>query len=98
MNFIIKWFSRKEKFFASGQKPFANGLQVKKTHCKWLANNSHRDGKNIQACEQCLCKFFIVWVKSVTNSTLFCCENELFCDFALFGVKVMVGLFASDQI
>ena len=29
--------------------------------------------KNIRACKQCLCKFFIVWVKSVTNPMLFCC-------------------------
>ena len=28
--------------------------------------------------------FFIVWVKSVINSTLFCCKSELCCDFAFF--------------
>ena len=33
--------------------------------------------------------FFIVWVKFVTESTLFCPESELFFDFALFGVILM---------
>ena len=33
--------------------------------------------------------FFIVWVKSVTKSTLFCRESELCCDFALLGVILM---------
>ena len=33
--------------------------------------------------------FFIVWVKSVTKSTLFCRKSELCRDFALFGVILM---------
>ena len=39
VNFLIKWFAIKEKSFASGQKPFASGLQVKKTLRKWFASD-----------------------------------------------------------
>ena len=38
VNFFIKVLASKEKSFASGQKPFASGLQVKKTLCNWFAN------------------------------------------------------------
>ena len=38
VNFCIKWFASKEKSFASSQKPFACGLQVKKTLQKSFAS------------------------------------------------------------
>ena len=35
---LSKVIASKEISFVSGQKPFASGLQVKKTHCKWFAS------------------------------------------------------------
>ena len=35
---FCEFSATKEKSFASGQKPFASGLQVKKTLCKWSAS------------------------------------------------------------
>ena len=49
-----------------------------------------RDGKVYKRASNARVNFFIVWVKSVTNSTLFCCKSELCCDFEIFGVIPMV--------
>ena len=49
----------------------------------------NRDGKTYERASNACVKMFIVWVKSVTNSTLFGRESELCCDFALFGVILM---------
>ena len=56
-NFIIKWFARKEKSFASGQKPFVSGLKVKINLCKWFANDLHRDGKTYERASNACVKF-----------------------------------------
>ena len=48
-----------------------------------------RDGKMYERAANARVNFFIVWVKSVTNSTLFCRKSELFCNFKLFGVMPM---------
>ena len=48
-----------------------------------------RDGKTYKRASNACVYFFIVWVKSVTNSTLFCHESELCCNFAFFGVILM---------
>ena len=40
--------------------------------------------KNVQACKQCLYKFFHSGGNSVTNSTLFCRKSNLCCDFHFF--------------
>ena len=50
----------------------------------------YRDGK--RASNACVNEF-IVWVKSVTNSMLFCHKSELCCDFVLFEVILMSLVF-----
>ena len=47
-----------------------------------------RDGKTYERASNAHVNFIIVWIKSVTDSTLFCRESELCCDFALFGVII----------
>ena len=45
-----------------------------------------RDGKTYKRASNARVNFFIVWVKSVTNSTLFCFKKELCCNLVLFWV------------
>ena len=48
----------------------------------------NRDGKMFQRASNAGLHFFLARVKFVPNFTLFCCKNELCCDFALFGVTL----------
>ena len=48
-----------------------------------------RDGKTQERASNACVNFFRVWVKSVTNSTLFCRESELCCNCSLFGMILM---------
>ena len=50
-----------------------------------IYNHLKRDEKTYEHASNACVNFIIVWVKSVTNSTLFCCERELCCNFPLFG-------------
>ena len=46
--------------------------------------------KNIEACKQCVCKFFSSLGKICAKSLLFfLCKSELCCDFALLGGILM---------
>ena len=49
---------------------------------------SGRDGKMYERASNARVNLLIVLVKSVTNSTLFCRESELYCNFAL---KIIVA-------
>ena len=48
-----------------------------------------RDGKMYKRASNGCVNFFIVWVKFIVNSMLFCCESELCHDFVLFGVILL---------
>ena len=45
--------------------------------------SSNRDGRKYERASNVCVKFFLARVKSVPNFTLFCCKNELCCDFVL---------------
>ena len=54
-----------------------------------MSHVTGRDGKMYERASNARVNFFIVWVKSVTNSMLFCRESELCCDFGLFGASTL---------
>ena len=58
-----------------------------------------RDGAkpNERVSNACV-NFFIVWVKFVINSTLFCGESELCCNFVLFWVILMAFNLVNFQL
>ena len=47
--------------------------------------HENRDGKTYERASNTQVNFFIVLLKSVTNSMLFCSKSELCCNFAFFG-------------
>ena len=51
-----------------------------------------RDGKTYKRASNACVNFFIVLVKSVINSTLFCCKSEICCDLARFCVILMAWI------
>ena len=65
------------------------GVQVKSLASNRYGLGQPRDGKTYERASNARVNFFIFWVKSVTNSTLFCRESELCCNFALFVVILM---------
>ena len=49
-----------------------------------------RDGKTYERASNARVNFFLAGVKSLPNFMLFYCKNELYCNFALFRVILLV--------
>ena len=48
-----------------------------------------RDGKTYKRASNACVNFFLAWVKSLPNLTLFCCKSYLCRNITLLGVKLM---------